>query len=263
MPQSDEDFLREPTKKLPPKEAHCLDYYSGGVPSLLSFLSILEDLRRLSDESSDRNLDRIRELCLIGLVAYFESFCKDHFASLINIEPDLIANLSDNKQDTSIDAVHVVAFGERLDHKIGFLLAEKYDFGTAQKINSLFSALIKITPFSKDEGKRFSQILNERNLLVHHGGTFTVSFAQQAGIPLSAIPDRAHWASWTGSKQDLLASVDFVEAIARKMARASHAALSRYVEEHGKEYSPERKRALDGILWEMRSEGVPEPSLCE
>ena len=128
-----------------------LDFFSGGVPTGANFGLSLEIIRAISRMGDNHITDHFQVLCLIGLLSYFEAFCKDHFASLINIEPSLIECLRRNGQETHIDAKYVSLFGANIDRTIGFILAEKYDFGTAQKINSLYMALIRISPFSKDE----------------------------------------------------------------------------------------------------------------
>lgn len=73
-----------------------LDLFSGGVPTAPFFFSYtLDGLEKLYLTQSDKRGGRqLNELCAIGLVAYFEAFCKDHFASIINIEPSLLKNLS-------------------------------------------------------------------------------------------------------------------------------------------------------------------------
>src|SRR5258708_2052260 len=90
-------------------EALCLDYFSGGVPTGGYFRFKLEDLRTLSQSASDEHggVASVHELCYIGLFAYFEAFCKDHFASLINIEPALVANLKQRGQNVDVDGARV------------------------------------------------------------------------------------------------------------------------------------------------------------
>lgn len=157
-------------------EPDWLEYFSGGVPTGEYFRMTLDDLRRISTLESDSiGINRLQEVCFIGLLSYFEAFCKDHFASLINLEPSLVMNLKANGQDVSVDASRVVFYVDEVDRRVGFILAEKYDFGTAQKINALFSALLKVTPFGTDEAKQYGILLRDRNLLVHHGGTFTMT----------------------------------------------------------------------------------------
>src|SRR5689334_21847502 len=131
-----------------------LDLFSGGVPTAPFFFGYtLEGLEQLYLARADNLSGHLNELCVIGLVSYFEAFCKDHFASIINIEPSLLKNLSKHGQDISIDPTKALELGDALSCNIGFLIAEKYDFGTAQKINALYRALLMITPFSKDDMK--------------------------------------------------------------------------------------------------------------
>ena len=89
-----------------------LDYSSGGVPVGQSFKMVLTDLREIIDSSSEESgINRLNEICLFGLTSYFEAFCKDQFATLINIVPDLIRNLKKSGQDVFIDASHIVLYG--------------------------------------------------------------------------------------------------------------------------------------------------------
>jgi len=166
-------------------ETSCLDYFSGGVPTFEFFRSTLEEVRGISerDDGRESGINRLQELCFIGLLSYFEAFCKDHFASLINIEPQLIVNLKGGGQNVDVDSTHVILCGEAARQRIGFVLAEKYDFGTSKKINALFLALLKVTPFNKPEAKRYDALLRDRNLLVHHGGVFTFAYLEQTSHP--------------------------------------------------------------------------------
>jgi hypothetical protein len=72
-------------------EPLALDYFSAGVPAGAVFWSVLEDIRKISAQLAmpERGIQRIQEICFVGSISYFEAFCKDHFASLINIEPSL------------------------------------------------------------------------------------------------------------------------------------------------------------------------------
>ena len=76
------------------REPNYLDYFSGGVPAGVIFMLDIEKLRNIADtlEEKEGHLSTITEVCFIGLVAYFEAFCKNHFASLLNICPELIMN---------------------------------------------------------------------------------------------------------------------------------------------------------------------------
>jgi hypothetical protein len=70
-------------------------------------------------------------------------------------------------------------------------VAERYDFETPQSINSLYQHLLQITPFSTQERKRYEQILNDRNLLVHHGDISTMKYTKQS----RSAGDRVHYDS--------------------------------------------------------------------
>lgn len=228
-----------------------LEYFSGGVPTGEYFRMTLDDLRKVSalPDGDSPGINRLQELCFIGLVSYFEAFCKDHFASLINLEPSLVAKLKANGQDVSIDAVHVTLYADEIDRRLGFVLAEKYDFGTAQKINALFGALLKVTPFGRDEAKKYAGLLQDRNLLVHHGGTLTLTYLEQSmGLPVR-LRREAFFNSRSPSREEVLAAITFIENIARKLLRASLDALIRYLADRGDSYSGERKKALDAIVW--------------
>ena len=124
--------------------------------------SILKSRRRSHSFNTSKT-----ELSLIGLVAYFEAFFKDHFASLINIYPKLLFNLKEKNFDVNIDICDLLELESiSSDQLYGFIMAERYDFGTPTKINSLYQALLNITPFSNNEKEEYERILNDRNLLV-------------------------------------------------------------------------------------------------
>src|SRR5262245_22051081 len=46
-----------------------------------------------SKSESKRGIDRLGEICFVGVLSYFEAFCKDHAASVVSIFPDLIEKL--------------------------------------------------------------------------------------------------------------------------------------------------------------------------
>jgi hypothetical protein len=228
-----------------------LEYFSAGVPTGEFFRITLDELRRISGlgDGESSGISRLHELCFIGLISYFEAFCKDHFASLINLEPHLVSNLKTAGQNVDVDATRVLLYAGEVNRRIGFVLAEKYDFGSAQKINALFGALLQITPFSKSEAAHFSELLSDRNLLVHHGGTFTLSYLERTTSISCDLRTRAFWESRVKRQEDVASAVGFIETIARKLLRSSHAALLKYLLDRDLEYSGEHRRALDALLW--------------
>lgn len=234
-----------------PREHFAVEYFAGGVPTGMVFRGVLEDIRKISTDNANpiRVIDRLQEICFVGALSYFEAFCKDHFASLINIEPSLIEQLKDSGKDVMIDGATAALYGSSMSHKLGFLISEKYDFGTAQKIKSLYTALLKITPFSKDETHTYSALLRDRNLLVHHGGTYTMRYLSTHPTFGTVEPkEEAFMNSRVITHDDVVSAVSFLGAIANKMTQASHNALLKYIESAGFAYNDERKKALDFIL---------------
>lgn len=225
-----------------------LDYFAGGVPTGAYFRMTMVSLRELAavQPNSSGAVVKLHEICLIGLLAYFEAFCKDHFASLINIEPRLVSNLKANGQSVTIDATNVMLFGREIERRIGFLLAEKFDFGTAQKINALFGALLKVTPFSRKEVLTYNRLLRDRNLLVHHGGTFTLSYLEEL-VDSKKLRSDAFFHSVVINVNDISAAITFIEEIAKKLISASHASLAEYLTRSPMRYATERRKALDAV----------------
>jgi hypothetical protein len=187
------------------------------------------------------------ELCFIGLVSYFEAFCKDHFASILSIEPALLASLRASGQNTEVDAARILEFRDQLKIRLGFIVAEKYDIGGAQKINALFGALLKITPFSKDDAKYYERILRDRNLFIHHGGTVTLAYSAQT--PSTAAPMTPFWDSLTATAEYFDERLKFIVHIARKLLNASHSALNDHITKLAAPYSKERMKAVNALLW--------------
>lgn len=238
-------------------EVSCLDYFSAGVPTAEYFRMTLDDLRQISslDGSRPDEFMRLQELCLVGLMAYFEAFCKDHFASLINIEPKLILNLKSSGQSIDVDSSRLVMYADGAMHRMGFVLAEKYDFGTANKINALFRALLKVTPFGKDDEKRYDNLLRDRNLLVHHGGVFTLSYLEQnKGLSKNPQLD-AFFYSRTIKKEDVAAAIEFIGGIAKKLTCSTHASFLEFLAIEKIQYSGERKKAVDYANWPPEDRG--------
>lgn len=229
-------------------DPNCLDYFSGGVPTGEFFRMTLDDLTKTVNRSA-KGLSRVNEVCFIGLISYFEAFCKDHFASILNIEPALLASLRDNGQDTQIDPSQLLEFRDQWLIRLGFLVAEKFDFGTAQKINSLYGALLKITPFSKEEAKYYEGILRDRNLFVHHGGTVTLTYSTQKGLSQEHKASQPFFDSLVVTPEYFDERLEFINGIARKILKSTHSALHDYVAKSSSDYHPERLKALDAFLW--------------
>lgn len=156
-----------------------LQFFNGAVPALAYFQIQVDNLKELVDKSTNElGIDVTAELCMIGLAAYFEAFCKNQFAAVINIVPDTLSRFTE-RRDCKLTAKNLLPVMTELNHSLGFLIAEEYDFGSAKAVNGLFLDLLNITPFSKEEADEYGQFLNDRNLLVHHGGVYTSKYRGQ------------------------------------------------------------------------------------
>jgi hypothetical protein len=224
-----------------------LDYFLGGVPAHGLFeaqVSGLKQLVRLSEPS--KLLNQTPEVCLIALSAYFEAFCKGQFAAAINICPEILQSFIKRRNGVSLalESVLAVVNGVGVQSKLGYLLSEHYDFGSAKAINGLYRDLLEITPFSAKEARKYEEFLRDRNLLVHHGGIYTVQYVAQRfragrarGLP--------HWDSLVVSPQMHGGWATFLLRMADKMASTSRTAVEAHFSKGGFFLGPEKKRAID------------------
>jgi len=159
------------------KEQSPLDFFAGGVPAFAVFTTHLEsigDLLRIPMLSQT-----VRELAYIGVVSYTEAFFKDHFASVLNIFPEKCACLRNSGRDVSVDLTDLLGLENPLQPKFGFILSERFNFGSPKAVNALYKEVLLVSPFSKDNAVAFDKIIAIRNLLVHHGGTLTTKFNRE------------------------------------------------------------------------------------
>jgi hypothetical protein len=163
-----------------PQEIDWLDFFSGRVPTGQYLRLTLNGLRELVAAASNELPGDLIEVCYIGLVSYFEAFCKDHFASIINIVPTTVIRLRNKGYDATLDVAVLLQSKIDLTSQVGFLLAEEFDFGTPQKVNALYGALLNVTPFSKDEASVYDRILRDRHLLVHRRSVHIVVHSADA-----------------------------------------------------------------------------------
>ena len=163
------------------------DNFISELPPLMLFADRFNWLTDfVADVSSDNLIEMLHgqravEISFIGLIAYFEAFFKGLFSTSINLLPDNIVNLRRDNHNTNIDAHFVAKYILSKNIPLGTLLTENFDFGTAQKVNSLFTSLLRLTPFSKDDVRMYNKILQQRNLIVHHGTAVTFSHVEDPG----------------------------------------------------------------------------------
>jgi hypothetical protein len=241
-------------------EEDWLDFFAGGVPTPRYFQMTLEDVDGIAQACPPSGgINRQLELCYVGLHCYFEAFLKDHFASILNIMPELLIRLREHSIDTSVDAVRVHLLADRLRTRLGFLVAEKLDFGTPRKINANFAALLQITPIGKQEAERLEQTLSIRNQIVHHGGTITSRFAEQI-LKDSRLMDVAFWESITLTHEMYDNTSRLISNLAQKVAVSSLKAAKEYAEKNSIVLSTPRMKALEAFAWweEAETNKAPE-----
>lgn len=128
------------------------------------------------------------QIAFIGLLSYFEAFCKHQFAAIINVLPSILSSFCFKRDEPNIEISEILNFKDTIENNLGFLLAEKYDFGTVKSINGLFRDLLSISPFSNSEADIFNSILYKRNLIVHHGGYYTLYYIKKNSHNLKTEP---------------------------------------------------------------------------
>jgi hypothetical protein len=218
-------------------------YYAGGIPPLAFFYERTEEIKRLASSAQSQV---VLELCFIGLASYFEAYCKAQFAAVINIWPQVLEEFVGIREEVSLRLKQLLPVMPDISHSLGSLISEEFDFGSAKSINGLFQDLLNLTPFSKDEMKRFVAFVNDRNLLVHHGGIFTFKYKRRKFTD-KLKSDIAQRKSLVIGRQDIEAWSDFLWHTAEKLANSIQPRLEKILFEKGVEIDPARKTALDGL----------------
>ncbi len=217
------------------------DYYVGGIPPLAFFYERTEEIKRLA--SSQNQV--ILELCFIALASYFEAYCKAQFAAIINIWPQVLEDFV-AVREVSVRLKQLLPVMTDLPHSLGSLISEEFDFGTAKYINGLFHDLVNISPFTKDEMKRFGTFVNDRNLLVHHGGIFTFKYKRRK-LTDKLTSDIAQRKSLVITKHDIEEWSQFLWHIAEKLANSIQPRLQELLLEKGVAIDAERETAVNGL----------------
>jgi hypothetical protein len=206
----------------------------------------VDEIKELVDKSTvEAGINITAELCLIGLAAYFEAFCKNEFAAVINILPEILSDFT-GKRECKISAKNILHVVSEFDHSLGFLVVEEYDFGSPKYINGLFRDLLNITPFAKKEAGRYSEFLNDRNLLVHHGGIYTAKYKGQKFFK-KHTGAQIYFDSLVIKKTDVHRWADFLVGVATKMGAATSSALSGFVASKRLKCDSERRKAIEAL----------------
>jgi hypothetical protein len=199
-------------------------YLVGGIPPFLLFETEYHSLFHLVEcHKNDRIYNSINpatKAAHISLIAHFEAFCKHQFAALVNIWPALLADFAARRPQASLALSDLATFFGNVREKIGFLLAEQYDFGSAKAVNGLFRDLLNVTPFSGNEAEIFDSILMKRHLLVHHAGYYTLQHLKKHAIPREIV-SRAFKDCVVVDTDDYHQMGDFLFEMAMKVARTT------------------------------------------
>jgi len=223
-------------------------YFVAGIPAFGLFEYQLKTLEAiLTGQKDDSTEGVLEEIVFVGVISYFESFCKNSFASLINIAPQLIQRLKSASFDIKVDPMHVIELGESAAMNIGFLIAEQIDFGTANKINGIFTALVKRSPLKANQIGYFDKILSDRNLLVHHGGIYTKKYFHQR-TPIGER-NRVFFDSIVVDKEYVIERIEFLRGISEKIVKGTHDALEEMVKKDELVLNESAKQALAMYHW--------------
>ena len=229
-------------------EATYFEFFSGYVPSGEVFRMAANEITEIARQNTEGTDFTKNKLCIIGLVSYFEAFVKDHFSSVLSIAPTLIEKVKEVGYSADIPAEEAFEFRDTLHYRIGFLIGQRLDFGTAKKINALYTAVLKITPFGRSEGAQFDRLLRDRNLIVHHGGTYTTSYIKQAFGEIHPQRRRPHGDTIEIPAEKVVETARFLKAIAHSTIVGSSKRL-RAVLSSKNALTKELEKAIDAMQW--------------
>jgi hypothetical protein len=105
-----------------------------------------------------------------------------------------------------------------------------------------------ISPVFKDEMQIYGDLLRDRNLLVHHGGTYTSSYIVQNKSILLSGKERPFFDSLVISKTYIDDKFNLIEEVSRKILKASHTALIKYLDANEIQIPEWKQKALDSFL---------------
>ncbi len=209
-----------------------LDFFIGKIAPFMLYEMEYNSLFDLVESHKNnhfyKKVNPAGQIVVIGTVAQFEAFCKHQFAALINIYPDLLEKFTRKRNQTNIELSSVVSMQGVFEKNVGFVLAEQYDFGTPKLVNDLFRDLVDVTPFSQAESKKFNSILFQRNLLVHHGGYYTLQFLKKNSLP-KEIREKAFRESVIIDTEDCHQITEFLFEMAIKVTRTTTTALRKKI----------------------------------
>lgn len=236
------------------KDHQTYDFFVGKISPFLLFEmewdSLFYVVEHHKNDPHYTEINPASQVASIGLLAYFEAYCKHQFAAIVNLFPSLIHAFAAKRGEPKIDFSTIISFNGNFEKNIGFILAQQYDFGTAKSINGLFRDLLIVTPFAKDEEKKLNDIVYRRNLLVHHAGYYTLKHLKDGVIEkdakLQAFKDAVKID--TEGYQEIS---DFLMDMAAKINRETVAALRRQPQYCKLAADDERVKAVTELMQAM------------
>lgn len=223
-----------------------VEFFVSGVPPLLSYQTSLQDLDAIASRDANGRIDTACEICTIGAVSYFEAFCHHQFAGIINIWPNILKRFAEKRTQFSIPVGDFARLEELRFPQVGSLVSEHCDFGSGKKINSLFQDLVGVTPFKKSEIGKHDSLLNDRNLLVHHGGIYTLNYQKQKFIEEEAF-ERVFMDSLVVDYNYFKERCSTLEALANKIAKVTKEGFKEILDQSDVALSSSQTKAI-GML---------------
>ncbi len=243
-------------------QKHPLELFFAGLPPFTFFRMEVDEVTEMlsfhPDQEADGEilLNKANELAIIGIVSYFEAFCKHQFAACIHCCPIVLTQFSNRRQQASVPIRDLVHAASDFHCTIGYIIAEQYDFGSPKQINGLFSDLLGVTPINRDEAIKLEAILNDRHLLVHHSGVYTLNYARERSL-INTTRGGVFWDSLLIDSEYYKKTRDFFVSLAEKIVRVTHAALADLVDSDESVAAAARLDALAYLLLDLPINLIP------
>lgn len=204
---------------------HPFDYFEGGVSPIEVFRMECDAALKaqhdciIAEEEDETYYDSRPSIAFIALMAFAEAFFKSTFAAVGNMSRLALERFASKRRDLKLPLDDVLSLGSPVNWRLGSLIAENLDFGSASAINSLFYDLIDVSPFRSDEARTYSNLLSDRNQLVHHGGVITARYFRQHADRNHSAQD-IYWNSLVIKPDDTVSASQFLSEIASKVTEA-------------------------------------------
>lgn len=154
---------------------------------------------------------------IISMFSYFEAFCKNNFAAILNCCPSLIENIKDLK---------VVRDNKKtVNSSIGFYISDGLSFDNFNKVRGLYTSLLKQDFFTESQLIDLQRIKNTRNIIVHHGGFLNSKYKKKDLLGVDRKFSRLFLDSLELKKKDFFKCKDLLEQIVIHMKDNSKQSL--------------------------------------